>query len=60
MRLNQEICEEQLDALRIGNEQWFFGYHISLDDYLKLASAVKFFEGIKKQQRKKLIKEGIL
>lgn len=60
MKLNKEICEEQLEALRVGNEQWFYGYHFTLDDYIKLAAAVKFFEEIKTQQRKKLIKEGLL
>lgn len=60
IKLNAEICEEKLEALRVANEQWFYGYHFSIDEYLKLVEAVKYFENIKKQQRQKLIKEGII
>jgi len=60
IKLNKEICQEKLDVLKISNEQWFNGYHFSANDYLKLVDAVKFFEDIKVQQRKKLIKEGLL
>lgn len=60
IKLNSEICEEKLDALRIANEQWFYGYEFSVDDYLKLVDAVKFFDNVKVQQRRKLIKEGRL
>ena len=60
MKLNKEICQEYLGVLRVANEQWFNGYNIETDDYLKLVAAVKFFEDIKVQQREKLIKEGKL
>lgn len=60
VRLNKEICQDHLEVLETANEQWFYGYHYSTEDYLKLVEAVKFFEDIKVQQRKKLIKEGLL
>lgn len=57
---NEEICKEHLKNLRVANEQWFYGYHFSAEDYLRLVEAVRFFEGIKVQQGKKLIKESLL
>ena len=60
MKLNKEICQEHLDVLKAANEQHFYGYHYSTEDYLKLVEAVKFFEEIKVSQRKKLVKEGLL
>jgi hypothetical protein len=60
VKLNKEVCHEHLETLETANEQWFYGYHYSTEDYLKLVEAVKFFEDIKVQQRKKLIKEGLL
>lgn len=59
-KCHEEICKEHTDALELGSDQWFYGHHTSLEDYLKLVEAVKFFEDIKVQQRKKLIKEGII
>ena len=60
IKLNKEVCEEYLDNLRVANEQWFYGYHFSREDYIKLVEAVKYFEKVKLQQREKLIKEGLL
>lgn len=60
IRLNAEVCQEHLDVLKMSNEQWFYGYEFSVEDYLKLTEAVKYFEDIKVQQRNKLIKEGRL
>lgn len=60
VRLNKDVCQEHLDVLQTANEQWFNGWHYETEDYLKLVKAVKFFEDIKVQQRKKLIKEGLL
>lgn len=60
MKLNEEICKDNTDALEVGNDQWFYGHHVSVDDYIKFVEAVKYFEDIKVQLRKKLIKEGLL
>ena len=60
MKLNEEICKEHTDALEMGNDQWFYGHHVSVEDYLKFVESVKYFEEIKVQLRKKLIKEGAL
>lgn len=60
IKVNKEICEEYLETLRVASEQWFYGYHYSTEDYIKLTEAVKYFEDIKVQQREKLIKEGLL
>ncbi len=60
MKLNKEICQDQLDVLKQANEQWFNGYHFETSDYLKLVEAVAFFEHIKVKQRNKLIAEGEL
>jgi hypothetical protein len=60
IRLNKDICEEYLNVLKVANEQWFYNYAYSTEDYLKLVKAVKYFEDIKTAQRKKLIKEGAL
>lgn len=60
VKLNKDVCEEHLDKLRAANEQWFYGYNFEVPDYLELVDAVKFFENVKVQQRKKLIKEGKL
>jgi hypothetical protein len=60
MKLNEEICQEYLGVLKEANEQWFNGWNVETADYLKLVEAVQFFEHIKVEQRKKLIKEGKL
>ena len=57
---NEEICKEHLDNLRVANDQWFHGYHVSVEDYIKFTKAVQYFEDIKVSLRKKLIKEGLL
>lgn len=57
---NKEICEDYLNDLRVANEQWFYGYEFSREDYIKMVSALQFFENIRAQQREKLIKEGKL
>jgi len=60
IKLHEEICKEHTDVLEMASDQWFYGHHFSREDYLKLVEAVKYFEDIKVQQRKKLIKEGLL
>lgn len=60
IKLNEDICQHYLDTLKVANTQWFNGYHYSTEDYLRLVKAIKYFEDIKVQQRKKLIKEGLL
>lgn len=57
-KLNREICQEHLDSLKEANEQWFYGYHFSVEDYLRLIKSMEFFEHIKTEQRAKLIAEG--
>lgn len=60
VKLHEEICKDHTDALEVASDQWFYGYHFSLEDYVRLVEAVKYFEDIKVQLRNKLIKEGIL
>lgn len=60
MKTNKEQCEEYLEVLRVANEQWFYGYHYSVEDHTKLVEALNFFDSVKKQQRKKLIQEGLI
>jgi len=60
IKLNVEVCDDHLEALRVANRQWFYGLHFGREDYVKLVEAVKYFEDIKVQQREKLIKEGLL
>ena len=60
IKLNEEICKEHTDTLEVGNDQWFYDYHFSREDYLKFTEAVKYFEDIKVSLRNKLIKEGLL
>ena len=60
MKLHEEICKEHTRALELSSDQWYYGYHFSVKDYLKLVEALKFFEEIKVTQRNKLIKEGKL
>lgn len=60
IKLSEEICEEYLESLRVANGQWFNGYHVSVEDYLRFTEAVKHFEDIKVSLREKLIKEGLL
>lgn len=60
IKSNEEICKEHTDALEVGNDQWFYGNHVSVEDYLKFTEAVKYFEDIKVSLREKLIKEGLL
>lgn len=60
MKLHEEKIKEYTDTLEKSSDQWFYGYHFSREDYLKLVEAVRYFEEIKVQQRKKLIKEGLL
>lgn len=59
-KLHEEICREHTRTLEIASDQWFYGYHFSPNDYLKLVEAMKYFEEIRVQLREKLIKEGEL
>lgn len=60
VKLHEEICKQHTDVLEIASDQNFYGYHFEVSDYLKLVEAMKYFEEIKVQLRKKLIKEGAL
>lgn len=60
VKSHEEICKERTDVLEKASDQWFYGYHYSVEDYIKLTEAVKFFEDIKVSLRDKLIKEGLL
>jgi hypothetical protein len=60
IKLNKEMCQENLEVLRIANEQWFNGWEWSITDHAKFVEALEFFEEIKIQQRNKLIKQGRL
>ncbi len=57
MKLNKDICQEYLDILRQADEQWFYGYHWSLADQLKLDEALEFFESIRRTQLRKIVEE---
>ncbi len=58
MKLNKEVCQEYLDILKQANEQWFYGYHWSLADQIKLDEALSFFEHVRREQLKKVVEES--
>lgn len=57
IKLNKDICAEHLRALKVANEQWFYGYHFSEYDMQHLETALTYFGYIKDELQKKLDKE---